>query len=182
MAARTSVPAPPGAGDVIVATKLHIPAPRRDRVIRGALVGRLAEDRDRRLTLLAAPPGSGKTTLLADWAASPLDERPFAWLSLEDDDNDPVRFWGLVLQALRTVEPDLGSDAAAALGARGTSLTGTVLPLLINDLVSRDRRLVLALDDYHVIRERAVHESLAFCLAHQPPSLHVAIATRSDPP
>src|ERR671914_2078335 len=103
--------AAPDAGAVIAATKLHIPAPREGLVPRTALVAALADPGARKLTLLAAPPGSGKTTLLSEWRASPREERPFAWLSLDSGDNDPVRFWAGVIEALRTVEPDLRTAA-----------------------------------------------------------------------
>src|SRR5689334_14380362 len=96
---------------VPVATKLNPPVGARPRVPRQALVDRLVEDGPRRLTLVSAPAGFGKTTLLAEWAADPRETRAFAWLALDRADNDPVRFWGYVIEALRTLEPSLGSTS-----------------------------------------------------------------------
>src|SRR5207244_166664 len=123
-----------------------------------------------------------KTTLLVLWAASPAEERPFAWLSLDDAENDPVRFWTSVIAAVRTVDPAAGRAAEAALRSPDASLTDVVVPLLINELAARGAPLVLVLDDLHLIADARVHESLAFLLEHLPPAVHLAIATRTDPP
>jgi LuxR family maltose regulon positive regulatory protein len=172
----------PDSGAIIAATKLHVPVPRRGLVPRDGLINALTADGARKLTLVAAPPGFGKTTLLVEWNASEREERPFAWLSLDPADNDPVRFWGGVIEALRTVEPGVGAAALATLRARNVSLVEVVLPLLLNDLAGLDRRLVLVLDDLHLVGEPRIHESLDFFVAQLPASLHLALATRADPP
>jgi LuxR family transcriptional regulator, maltose regulon positive regulatory protein len=174
--------AAPDSGAVIAATKVHLPSPRRGLVPREALIGALTADGTSKITLLAAPPGFGKTTLLAEWNASAREDRPFAWLSLDRADNDPVRFWAGVIEALRTVEPGVGASALATLRATGVSLVEVVLPLLVNDLAARERRVVLVLDDYHLIGEPRIHESLDYFIEHLPEALHLALATRADPP
>ena len=148
---------------------------------RDRLVAAITAAADARLILVIAPAGSGKTTLLSEWRVSPEEERPFAWLSLDAADNDPVRLFEGVVAALRTVDPDLG---AAALGylAGPTSLTGVVLPSLINDLVATPRPLVLAFDDYHVIRNPRIHDALDYLLEHLPDTVQIAIASRAEPP
>src|SRR5579859_5385804 len=90
-----------------LATKLHPPSARPNRISRPRLLARLDEGRP--LTLVAAPAGFGKTTLLSEWA----QQQRVAWLSLDDDDNDPARFWGYVIAALRQVEPAVGEAALA---------------------------------------------------------------------
>src|SRR4051794_22659330 len=139
---------------------------------------------DRRLTLVSAPAGSGKTTLVAQWAARPSAGRAFAWLSLDPEDEDPVRFWDGVVAALaRVLGLDFGARARAALRARGASLTKVVVPLVLNDLVLRDERaVVLVLDDLHAIEDPDALRSLAAFVARAPRSLHVAVTTRRDPP
>src|SRR5262245_36257823 len=113
---RESIPAgPKPGGGLVIATKLHIPGLLPERVSRPALVTALREAAHARLILVSAPAGSGKTTLLASWHADGEEERSFAWLSLDDRDNDPVRFWSGVLAAVRTVEPDFGAGVEAAL-------------------------------------------------------------------
>jgi LuxR family transcriptional regulator, maltose regulon positive regulatory protein len=101
--ATTSSAAATAAPDALLATKLHIPRTRPGFVARPRLVDRLAPAQAGELTLVCAPAGFGKTALLADWARR--DPRPVAWLSLDDADNDPVRFWRHVAAALDTVRP-----------------------------------------------------------------------------
>jgi LuxR family maltose regulon positive regulatory protein len=170
------------AGGVLVVTKVFVPAPRPGIVRRAELVTRLAESGEARLVLLDAPAGAGKTTLLSEWHSSPEETRPFAWVSLDPGDNDPVRFWVYVIEALRTVEPSFGDEPLAALQPRRDVLIDVVLPLLLNELARLPLRLVLVLDDYHVIRDGTIHESVAFFVDHLPANVQVAIATRSDPP
>ena len=168
--------------EVVAATKLEIPALRAGLVAREDLVRTLVGNPLARLTLVSAPAGSGKTTLVAQWHASPDEDRRFAWLSLDPEDNDPVRFWDCVIAALARVQPGLGGRAHAALHAPGTSPTMVVLPLLINELAELDEPVVLVLDDLHLITDRDIHRSLAYLIDRAPPTLHVAATTRADPP
>jgi LuxR family maltose regulon positive regulatory protein len=168
-----------GGASPVVRTKLRAPATRPDLVARPALVEQLAKDDGYRLTLVAAPAGWGKTTLLNAWRA---DEERFGWLALDRWDNDPVRFWTHVVEALRTVEPGVAGEALALLGAPGTRLVESVVPALVNALERRDERLALVLDDYHLIESPEIHESVAFLLEHLPPAIRVVVSTRSDPP
>jgi LuxR family maltose regulon positive regulatory protein len=172
----------PTAGGVVAETKLHIPAARPGLVSRAALVETLSSGGIRKLTLLDAPPGFGKTTLLAEWHDSNRERRPFAWLSLDAADNDPVRFWSCVVKALQTVERSLGAPAADLLRVRKVRLDEMVVPVLLNELAALPYRLVLVLDDYHLITDSRVQESVVFLLDHLPETLEVAVATRSDPP
>jgi LuxR family maltose regulon positive regulatory protein len=166
---------------VLTETKLQAPRARKGLVGRDRLVARILAAGDARLALVHAPAGSGKTTLLSEWRATPAEERPFAWLSLDTEDNDPVRFWEGVIGALRTVEPGIGERPLGLL-AGPASLTEVVLPSLINELVALPRRLVLVLDDHHLIVNSKINESLAFLLDHLPGSVQLAIASRSEPP
>lgn len=169
-------------GGVVAVTKLRVPDRRPALVPRDALVALLTAGRHARLTLLTGPPGAGKTTLLTQWHAAEAEERVFAWLSLDPEDADPVRFWGCVIAALRTAHPGFGAEAAGALRAGRAALTDAVVPLVVNEAAGLDRPTVLVLDDLHVLDDAdEVHRSLGFLLDHLPPSLHLAIATRRDP-
>jgi LuxR family transcriptional regulator, maltose regulon positive regulatory protein len=170
------------AGGPIVATKLHVPTVLAGRVSRPSLVAELRDSVRARLILISAPAGAGKTTVMASWRADPQEQRPFAWLSLDDRDNDPVRFWSYVLAALRTVAPDLGVGVDDALRAAGDDLTELALPLLVNALTSLADAIVLVLDDYHAISNADIHQSMEFLLDHLPPTVQVAVAARADPP
>jgi LuxR family maltose regulon positive regulatory protein len=169
------------ASPVLVTTKVNAPSPRRELVLRPLLVERLAAGSQLKLTLLAAPAGWGKTTVLAEWLAHDRARR-FAWLSVDRGDNDPGRFWSYVVVALQTVDPGLGASALAQLRASGTSIVDVVLPALINEIADRGEPIVLVLDDFHVITTPEIHEQLTFLIENLPQSLHLAVATRSDPP
>ena len=166
----------------MLVTKLRAPTVRAELVPRRRLVDLLVRGGPHRLTLVDAPAGWGKTTLLAKWQDDPGEGRPFAWVSLDRGDNDPVRFWTYVVAALRTVQPGVGERALAALGGRGPNVTRDVLPELINELAAGTPPLVLVLDDYHVVGNDEVHDGLELLLERLPAQLHLAIATRSDPP
>ncbi|HEX2084522.1 MAG TPA: LuxR C-terminal-related transcriptional regulator [Solirubrobacteraceae bacterium] len=167
---------------LVVATKLHIPSPPRDRLSRPDLIARLTTAERARLVLVSAPAGSGKTTLLGSWHAAAQEERPFAWVSLDERDNDPVRFWSCVLAALRTIRPGLGADVEAALRAPGAGVMDLAVPLLVNACDALGEPLVLALDDYHEVENPDVHGSVEYVLDHLPDLVQLAIASRVDPP
>src|SRR5712671_3028243 len=111
------------AGPVLVAAKLHVPALRAGMVSRGKLVGRLVGAGDCKLVLVCAPAGWGKTSVLSQWhsAAGP---GVFAWVSLDPGDDDRVRFWSYVIGAVRTVAPEVGEAALAALPNAPGDLAG----------------------------------------------------------
>jgi ATP/maltotriose-dependent transcriptional regulator MalT len=169
-------------GGVVVATKLHVPAARAGLVERARLHAILSGGGPRKLTVVEAPAGSGKTTLLAHWLCSEVESRPYAWLSLDEGDNDPAQFWTYAVEALRTLEPDLGSELLALLGGREDTVREFVLPALVNELAELDRQVVLVLDDYHAIAEQHIHEQLTWLLDHIPGTLEIVLATRVDPP
>ena len=166
----------------LLATKLYLPRERPNRVSRPHLLERLRQGLlpGCQLVLVSAPAGFGKTTLAAEWAyASGL---PAAWLSLDEKDNDPLRFWHYLIAALQTVDPALGRDMAVALDAPSPPPVESLLIFLVNDLIQSKKPLLLLLDDYHQIENRAIHEGLNFLLDHNPPDIHIAVMTRADPP
>jgi LuxR family maltose regulon positive regulatory protein len=165
---------------VLLATKLHVPAIGAQLVQRDTLLDVLSAGRRRKLTVLSAPAGWGKTTVLAQWAVTAGEDRRFGWLSLDPSDNDPVWFWMYVIAALQKVCPGLGIRAVELL-AMGADPVQVVLPTLLNDLDTIASPMVLILDDYHLIINRAVHEQLGFFISRLPANLRLVIATRSDP-
>jgi LuxR family maltose regulon positive regulatory protein len=167
---------------VLVATKLQVPELRSGLVLRGELVARLVDGEGRKLTLVCAPAGWGKSVLLGEWHASGGETRPFAWVSLDAGDDDPVRFWSYVIGALRTVEPEIGRASLAALPSAGPALVEAVVAPLLNELDALPRPLVLALDDYHLVHDRLIHDSVAYFLRHLPSPVQLAVASRADPP
>lgn len=164
----------------LLATKLHIPAIRPDTLNRARLIDILDNAVNTNLTLIAAPAGFGKSTLVAGW----LSERLLfaGWLSLDERDNDPVRFWQYMVAALQGIDSAICTEASDILANGGHHSLEPVIGTLINDLSARSDDYVLVLDDYHVIDNIDIHTSIQFLLDNQPPSLHLMMLTRVDPP
>ncbi|GHO71243.1 helix-turn-helix transcriptional regulator [Ktedonobacter sp. SOSP1-52] len=167
--------------DLLLATKLHMPRPRTQLVPRAHLVEHLQRGASSPLTLISAPAGFGKTTLLAQWQAS--THAPVAWLSLEPEDNEPIRFFTYLLAALQTLDPHFGGRTRALLSLPQPVEPETVLAWFTHDLITWQREdVVLVLDDYHVITTQPIHHMLAHLVEHLSHQLHLFLVTRSDPP
>ena len=166
----------------LLETKLYVPRLRRGLVARPRLIERLNRGAESKLTLISAPAGFGKTTLLAEWlAAAPADGRSAAWLSLDQDDNEPGTFWTYLVAALQTVAPGVGATALSLLQGPQPPPIETVLATLLNELGAVPNDVVLVLDDYHVIDAHDINDGMAFLLEHLPPQIHLVIVTRADP-
>jgi len=167
----------------ILATKLYIPPPRPNVVLRSRLIERLNEGSrsGRKLTLISAPAGFGKTTLASEWAAS--CERPVAWLSLDEGDNDPTRFLTYLVAALQTIATNIGTGVLRILQSPQPPPTEVMLTALLNEITALPLvgNFVLVLDDYHLIDAKPVDQALTFLLDHLPPLMHLVIVTREDP-
>lgn len=167
--------------DPLLRTKLFIPPLRPNLVPRLRLVARLNQGlaQGHRLSLISAPAGFGKTTLLSRWIGSAA--RKTAWLSLDESDNDPQRFAAYMVAAMGTVLPGAGAAALTALTTPQPLSAEVALAGLINDIAAGSDEVALVLDDYHAIDAVAVHAALSFLIEHQPPQLHLIVATREDP-
>jgi LuxR family maltose regulon positive regulatory protein len=161
----------------LLETKLYAPRPRSALVARPRLIELLGQDAPNKLTLVVAPAGFGKTTFVATWLAGSA-----GWVSLDPSENEPRLFWFYVIRAVQKVHPAVGPRALALLQSPQAADIESVLTTLINDVVSVDADLTLVLDDYHVIDDARVHDSLTFLLDHLPPRMHVVITSRSEPP
>ena len=166
--------------EMLLPTKLAPPPLSCALVARDRLLDRLDAARTHRLTLLSASAGWGKTTLLSAWATR--SGCPIAWLSLDEGDNDPTRFWAAVLAALRTCLPRVGEVTLAMLHSPQPPPLTSILTTLLQDLSAVREPTFLLLDDYHLIEEQAVHDSLLFVLEHLPTQLHLVLSSRVDPP
>jgi LuxR family transcriptional regulator, maltose regulon positive regulatory protein len=119
------------------------------------------------LTLVCTPAGFGKTTLLADWARR--DPRPVAWLSLDEGDNDPARFWRHVAAALDAARSGIADRIAPLLQGLQPASVEALAATLVNELAELTEEAVRVLDDYHLLQAPPVHASVEFLLAHLPP-------------
>lgn len=164
-----------------LATKLQPPPIRPRLVARPRLLALLHADPLPKVTLVDAPPGWGKTTLVTEWIASDAAGCRFAWLALDREDNDPARFWTYVVEALRTVEPEVGAAALTSLCVPNANVVEVVLPNLINELDELSDSVALVLDDYHLVGNREIHDGIEFLVEHLPSTLKLVLVTRSDP-
>jgi LuxR family transcriptional regulator, maltose regulon positive regulatory protein len=176
----------------ILATKLYISPPRAKIVLRPHLIERLNEglSSGSKLTLISASAGFGKTTLVSECLAG--SQRPVAWLSLDEGDNDPTRFLTYFIAALQTLTPEtggpqktgganIGKGALAALQSPQPPSIESILTALLNEITTVQEHFILVLDDYHVIDSKPVDAALTFLIEHLPPQMHMVIATREDP-
>ena len=164
----------------ILSTKLSVPPIRSRLVPRSRLVQKLNQGLECGFVLVSAPAGYGKSTLLSAWLEQL--EFPSAWLSLDDKDNDPFRFLAYFTAALREINPAINADIVSLPPGNSPEELESLLTLLINHLAQINQPFCLVLDDYHVIQEQSVHAAVNFLLEHRPELLHLAIATRADPP
>ncbi|HEU0237358.1 MAG TPA: LuxR C-terminal-related transcriptional regulator [Candidatus Limnocylindrales bacterium] len=165
----------------LLQTKLHAPHARGGAVVRQRLADRLSRGVQSKLTLASAPPGFGKSTLVGAWIEAQDPPAATAWLSLDPEDNDPATFWAYVVAALTTAVPTIGASASAALESAQPQVD-LALRALINELAATRDDVVLVLDDYHVIDRPDIHDGVATLIDRLPPTAHLVIATRSDPP
>jgi LuxR family maltose regulon positive regulatory protein len=161
----------------LLQTKFYVPAIRNDFVARPRLIERLNRGLHGKLTLISAPACFGKTTLLSDWLGQ--IDRPFSWLSLDENDNDPTRFLTYFVAALQHIEAKIGQTVQSQLQSLSFEVP---LTILINDIIAFQQQIVVVLDDYHLIDASPVHHALTFLLDNCPSNLHLVIASRADLP
>ncbi|HZD10842.1 MAG TPA: LuxR C-terminal-related transcriptional regulator [Candidatus Binatia bacterium] len=166
-------------------TKFYPPLVRDDVIPRWHLIHKLRKElASHPLTLLSAPAGYGKTTLLAALPRT-YPDLSLAWLSLDEEDNDPVRFLTALIVALQHLDPGCGTTAQSLLTGNtpGGLEVRRVISVLINDVLETlAPPFALLLDDLHRITEPSIFVALDYLLAHRPPQLHLVVATRVDPP
>ena len=174
--------AEPSERTVLLATKLQVPRSRPGLVARPRLADQLDEALGRGLVLVTAPAGYGKSVLVSQWARGMA--QPVAWLSLDEADNDPVRFWRHVLAALDMARPGIAERVGPLAGPPPPPAYDPLVSALINDFMAEPGSpdVVLVFDDYHLVGSQSVHASVRFLLEHRPPQLPVVLVSRSDPP
>ncbi len=165
----------------ILSTKLYMPELRGSRIERTNLIEKMAGGvrRNQKLTLVSAPAGYGKTSLVL----SLLKVLPCksAWISLDANDNDFPQFLSYCLAALKKAGLAIGADTEAMLFDANFASVQTAMTLLINEIAVSPEKIILVLDDFHLIHSEPVHAAVRFLLEHQPPNFHLVIISREDP-
>jgi LuxR family maltose regulon positive regulatory protein len=149
-------------------------------VIRQRLIERLSSDLDRGLILISAPAGYGKSTLVSSWLRD--TDIPSAWLSLDEGDNDPIRYLQYFISALQRIVPTIQPDLLGVLQEKQPDPFEALLNILINEIDRQATPFVLVLDDFHTIQAQPVLEMVSHLLEHMPPQMHLVLLTRTDPP
>lgn len=180
-------PDPLAANLPLLTAKFNLPRLHRSLIARERLLALLDAGLEQPLTLLCAPAGSGKTTLVRQWLASRSDFPAVAWVSLDAGDNDPVRFWYSLFTAMQgwstLSEQELFSLLYPPLQPYVKPLPlEAVLTTFLNEVARPQVHSLLILDDYHMIVENRIHETLGFFLAHLPETLHLVLLARHEPP
>jgi LuxR family maltose regulon positive regulatory protein len=164
----------------LIGPKMHCPSIAADYCHRARLINELATKRDVPLVLITGPAGYGKTTLLSAWLKC-LDW-PAMWVTLDEGDNDLRTFVQYLVAAIQQQFPDAMQKTASLLHSITLPDAAVLNSTLVNELDEINAPFVLALDDYHVITQPAIHDLLSSILRHPPRSLHLALSTRFDPP
>jgi LuxR family transcriptional regulator, maltose regulon positive regulatory protein len=164
----------------LLASKFYYPPHRMDFVERPHLLASLDAGLSGKLTLVSAPPGFGKTTLVSEWIRG--CGHPAAWLSLDKTDNDPSRFFLYLIAALQRIDSEIGIDVQAVLEESQPPHFEILLTRLISEMASFQDKSIIVLDDYHLIDSKLVHDAINFLIEHLPPTIHLVITGRADPP
>ena len=167
----------------ILLTKTLLPITRQNQVTRTRLIRLFSTGQRKRITLITAPAGYGKTTLLSQWISTfDPGRQKVVWVTLDEFDNEPSRFWSYIWEGIKGISPSLEH---ASLGMRKRDVPPVECPListLINEIGRIDIYVELILDDYHFINDIRIHEAIEFLLYHLPPNLRVTLASRIEPP
>ena len=163
----------------LLRSKLRCPVMRPGTVRRSLLIERLAGVGSRPVVSVVAPPGYGKTTLLSQWAER--NGQSFAWVSVDEGDNDPKVLLSYVAEALDAVEP-IDERVFDALASPVSSLPGSVIPRLGSAFSSMTSPVALVLDDVHALHNRECRAALSALADHVPGGSRLVLAGRAEPP
>jgi LuxR family transcriptional regulator, maltose regulon positive regulatory protein len=163
----------------LLASKLRRPVDGPGSVRRSSLIERLTREESRPIVSVVAPAGYGKTTLLSQWAER--EDQAFAWVSLDERDNDPKVLLTYIAEALDAIEP-VGARVFHALASPVSSVFGSVIPRLGSAFASTPTPVALVLDDVHLLDNRECRAALSVLADHVPARSRLVLAGRAEPP
>lgn len=163
---------------ILVRTKLNAPAINLKIIKRAKVLQKFEQSADYKLTLITAPAGSGKTTAAVSYLAEAA--LPFAWFSVDESDNDPVRFWRYLLAAFRGIG-NFGRDFWEIPVQQELISSNIQADLFLDKLYTLPGKTVMVLDDYHLVDNEMIQNSLAYFLKYLPSHLRMIILSRKEP-
>jgi len=175
----------PGAGEAstsasrLLPSKLQRPGLAATIVHRSQLIQNLENGCEKTLTLVTAPAGYGKTTLVSDWLTH--CDTPSTWLTCEKDDNALRLFLESLLASIRTLFPEACPNVRSLVEAHNQPPISTLVDALTNDIEQGPQRFILAIDDYHLIKDKSIHDLLSQLLKDPLRQMHLVIISRRDP-
>ncbi len=161
--------------------KFHIPSVSQNQVSRDQLIQRLQTGLTlgHGLTLVSAPAGYGKSALIVEWLRQV--KTAVSWLTLDEADDDPLRFFLYFVTALQKLRPSIGAELLGVIHSGHLPPVDTLVNVLVNELLTSQSALVLVLDDFQHIQDKTILEVIHAILAHELVSLHIVLITREDP-
>ena len=161
-------------------TKLHRPPIDRIHVHRPYLLERLGQGRHRPLTLVSAPAGYGKTTLISSWLET--CDIPGAWVSLDEKDDDLRIFTTYFVTAVQSLFSEACRNTQNLLKGINLPPLGNLCTMLLGELDRIEQPFMIVLDDYHLVKEKDIHNLVSQILEHPPRFFHLVVIGRRDPP
>jgi len=165
---------------LLIQTKLNRPPLPVNMVHRPRLTKWLKRHQRQPLTLISAPAGYGKSTLISCWLEAV--DRPAAWVSLDEHDNEFGSFLAYFMAAIQTIYPDAAPETQTFLTVTPKPPVAAIAHTLINELDQIEAPFILVLDDYHLIENGEIHDLISELLLHPPRNFHLVLGTRMDPP
>ena len=163
----------------LIRTKYGRPGISSNMVYRNRLYNRLNKALDHKLTVVTAPAGYGKSVAVNEWLN--FSGVPFAWVSIDESDNDPVIFGKYICAALDVIVRDISLEASYAFSSQELLNSNIHLSILIDKLSDAASDFVLVLDDFHYITDKRILKNLSYLISFLPPKMHIVIISRTEP-
>ncbi len=163
----------------MISTKYHPPVVNKNIINRNGLIGKFQKVIEAKLTCVVAPAGYGKTTAVLDWLKNCVF--PYAWLSLDARDNDPMVFWRYFCAALNNIKEGISKEEESALSSQELIHSNIHIDVLIDCLSGIESHTILVLDDLHMIKNTVIFDSLSYLVNYLPEKMHLIIISRTAP-
>lgn len=163
----------------LIRTKYSRPEISGSIVCRNRLYDRLNKALKHKLTIVTAPAGYGKSVVVNEWLN--FSRVPFAWVSIDEYDNDPVRFWRYICAALDFIAMGISLEASYAFSSQELLNSNIHLSIMIDKLSDVTLDFVLVLDDFHYITDKLILKNLLYLISYLPPKMHIVIISRTEP-